>query len=70
MDFMEMREALNVAGCLAANGSDDFYGARPGAASLATTRAASVETVSRHAAPAVRIGHGTPIAQVSQRQTG
>jgi hypothetical protein len=62
MDFMEMREALSVAGCIAANGNQDFYGARPGAASRAIAGAVSAETISRHAASAVCSGYRARIA--------
>ncbi|HEV2606783.1 MAG TPA: hypothetical protein VGT79_02255 [Xanthomonadaceae bacterium] len=62
MDFMEMREALSVAGCIAANSNQDFYGARPSAASRAMAGASSIETISRHAASAVCIGYDPRIA--------
>jgi len=68
MDFMDMREALKVAGCLAANGNRDFYGARPNAASQTIARAVPADNDSRHAALAACIGYGAPIAQ-SKRST-
>ena len=71
MDFMEMREALKVAGCLAVSGNEEgFYGARPDSAIRATTRAPSIETISRHAASAVRIGYDPRIAPGSKRKPG
>lgn len=59
MDFMEMREALNVAGSLAASGNgEDFYGAWPGAARRVMPMLDPNETESRHAAPtACSIGY-------------
>lgn len=63
MDFMEMREALKLAGCLVANGNEEsFYGARPGAISQAIAGAASIETISRHAVAAAREGYDPRIA--------
>ena len=71
MDFMEMREALNVAGCPAANGNQEgFYGLRPAAASRTMARAAAVETISRHAASAPRIEFEPRIAPGNKRKPG
>jgi len=69
MDFMEMREALSVAGCVAANGNEErFYGARPGAAQRVTAKAVPVETIPRHAEPRASSGDDPRIAQSSVRQ--
>jgi len=71
MDFMEMREALKLAGCLVANGNEEsFYGARPGATSRAIARAAAVETISRHSAPTPQVGYEPRIAPANKRQPG
>ena len=65
MDFMEMREALSVAGCVAANGNEErFYGARPRTANRAMARAASIET----AAPTARIGYDPRNAHAGKRE--
>jgi hypothetical protein len=68
MDFMEMREALNVAGCVAANGSQEFYGARPGAANRAMARAATFKTIFLHDALPVCIEYVPRIAPGSKRK--
>ena len=71
MDFMEMREALSVAGYLTANGNQEgFYGARPVAAIRAMARPASVETSVRHAASAADIEHAPRIARANKRKPG
>ena len=67
MDFTEMREALSVAGCIAANRNEEgFYGARPGAASRAIATATSLEATLRHAAEAAGIGCDSRIAPESK----
>lgn len=69
MDFMEMREALNIAGCVAANGNEEgFYGARPGAAYRASARTVPAKTLSMDAEPSSSSGDD-PRARANIRQS-